>query len=617
MLDTVATPRLQLVVGDGVSDWAPPRAGGQAPVRATPNIERRLAAVAFADVAGFSKLIAKDEVDTTKRWRALRVNFLEPKIKEFSGRLLRVVGDALFVEFPSAVYAVKWALDVQRASAAGDPAEPPPLKFRIGINVEDVVVDGEDLHGDGVNIAARIQQLAKPGEILVTETVYTYLRNRVEIPVTDLGERELKNISQSVRVYRLGDGDRIYTRAMPSLSWSNRPWIAILPFRNLGGDPEEDYFGEGITEDIITVLSRGRSLSVIAHSSTLRYRDQHLSTQEIAAELGVRYVVEGSVRRQAARLRISCDLIDASRGRTIWAERYDGMNDDIFAFQDRIASEIVAKIEPQVFEAETERARAKPTESLDAYDCILRATPLLHTFDLNCFREAEEFLDRALELDVGYSRAYAYKAWLRVLIIGEARSSDIPTDSALARQLAERAVALDRKDSFVLAVAGHVVAFLHKDLDQAVDFFERALEFNENSAFAWGMSGITYGYLDRSEEALARFQRAWRLSPFDPFNYFFLVGAAMGEFVAGRYNEASVWARKTIRANPRFIPGHRHLVTSLLNAGRLEEARVAAAHLLALVPTFSVSTLASWYPMNCPATMERYIAGLRLAGLPD
>ena len=190
-------------------------------------------------------------------------------------------------------------------------------------------------------------------------------------------------------------------------------------------------------------------------------------------------------------------------------------------------------------------------------------------------------------------------------------------DAALARQLADRAVDLDAKDAFVLAVAAHVTAFLHKNLDQAIELFERALELNENSAFAWGMSGITYGYLDRSEEALARFQRAWRLSPFDPFNYFFLVGAAMGEFVAGRYNEASVWARKTIRANPRFIPGHRHLITSLVNAGRLEEGKAAAAQLLALVPSFSVSVLASWYPVRAVETMERYIAGLRAAGLPD
>jgi len=586
------------------------------------DVERRLAAVAFADVAGFSALVARDDVGTTIRWKSLRHNFLEPKVAEYGGRLVREKGDELFVEFSSAVAAVRWAHDVQRGIAESQNGDDhlPPLLLRIGINVEDVIVDGNELHGDGVNIAARIQQLGKPGDTLVTAAVYEYVWNKISIELTDLGEHELKNIRRPVRVYRLGQaeaGGHTGTAPAPYLGWSNRPWIAVLPFRNLSGDPKEDYFGEGITEDIVTALSRGRSLYVIARDSTLRYRDQRSDPREIANQLGVRYIVEGSVRRVDSRLRISAELIDAPRLRTIWAERYDGATDDLFEFQDRIAANVVATIEPQVYEAESERVRTKPTASLDAYDCLLRALPLLHAFHAESRQEAAAYIDRAIELDPNYARAHAYKAWLHVLNVGEAGSKNILEDAAQARAHVQRAMDADLKDAFVLAVAAHVHAFLHKELELAVQLYDRALELNENSAFAWGMSGITYGYLGEGEKALERFRRAWRLSPFDPFSYFYLVGAGMAEFVSGRFDGAVVWLRKTLRVNPRFLPGHRHLVTALANAGRLSEARDAAKELLALEPGFSVLTLASWYPLRRAENLERYVAGLREAGLPD
>ncbi len=494
------------------------------------------------------------------------------------------------------------------------------MQLRIGINVEDVIVDGNELHGDGVNIAARIQQLGKPGDTLLTGAVYGFVWNKVSIEFVDLGEHELKNIRRPVRVYRLGRveaGGRTGTAPAPYLGWSNRPWIAVLPFRNLSGEPKDDYFGEGMTEDIITALSRGRSLYVIARDSTLRYRDERSNPREIAAQLGVRYIVEGSVRRVDSRLRISAELIDAPRMRTIWAERYDGATDDLFEFQDRIASNVVATIEPQVYEAESERVRTKPTESLDAYDCLMRALPAIHAFHAETRLEAAAYIDRAIELDANYARAYAYKAWLYVLSVGEGDSKNVLGDATEARANVKRAMDADLKDAFVLAVAAHVHAFLHKELELAVQLYDRALELNENSAFAWGMSGITYGYLGEGEEALQRFRRAWRLSPFDPFSYFFLVGAGMAEFVLHRYNEAVVWLRKTLRVNPRFLPGHRHLVAALANAGRLGEAREAGKELLTLEPGFSVSTLASWYPLRPQENLDRYVSGLRAAGLPD
>jgi len=586
-----------------------------------PDIERRLAAVAFVDVAGFSRLMELDDVQTMLRWKTLRRDLLEPRIVEYRGRLLRVVGDSLFVEFRSAVDAVRWADAVQHGlTQIGGVGGGESLQVRIGINVEDVIVDGDDLHGDGVNIAARIQQLANPGETLITGAVHDYIWNKLDLTLIDLGERELKNIMHPVRIYRLEHWDRPAggaPRALPHLAWSNRPSVAVLPFRNLGGNPQEDYFGEGMTEDIITALARTRSLFVIARNSTLRYRDRAADPKQISSELGVRYILEGSVRRQAARLRISSELIDAPLSRTIWANKYDGANDDLFEFQDRIASSIVATIEPRVYEAESERVRTKPTESLDAYDCVLRAMPLFHAFENLAFQRAAEFLDRALELDPAYAQAHAYKAWLYLLLIGEARSKDIPAHAASAREHARRAMEVDPKDPFVLAVAGHVHGFLHKQPEFAAELFDRAIELNENSAFAWGLSVLTYCYLGRPDEAMERFGRAWRLSPFDPLGYFYLFGAGMAEFLAGRYEEALPWLRKSLRVNSRFLACHRQLTTCLAQLGRLDEARAAAADLLALEPSFRVSTFASWYPLRPQENLERYLAGLRAAGLPE
>jgi TolB-like protein/class 3 adenylate cyclase/Tfp pilus assembly protein PilF len=590
-------------------------------LRATPSIERRLAAIAFADVAGYSKLMERDQLRTMLQWKALRQDLLEPKITEHGGHLHRRVGDALLIEFQSAVNAVQWAVDVQRGIAeAGSPGDD-GLRIRVGINIDDVIFDDGDLHGDGVNIASRIQELASPGEVLVTATVRDQVWNKLGVGMTDLGDRALKNISRPVRIYRLDPSrprDSAATpRAQPHLAWGNRPSIAVLPFRNLGGVPEEAYFGEGITEDIIGALARGRSLFVIARHSTLPYRDRQVDARQIAAELGVRYILEGSVRRQTAKLRISCELIDASQNRTIWGQNYDGDSGELFEFQDLIAARIVATVEPRVHQAETARVRQKPTDSLDAYDCVMRAFSLLYTFNTAEFTEAGALLDRAIELDPHFAQAHAYKAWWYILLTGEGRSKNFAADAAAAEACAEHAIALDSGDAVVLAVAGHVESFLRKRTDIAVDLFERALEANHNSAFAWGLSASTYCFLGMPEEALERLRNAWRLSPFEPLNFFFWTVAGIAHFVAGRYDEAVTWLRKARRENPRFCPCHRTLVASLGQLGRLEEARSAASDLLAVEPAFRVSTFASWYPLQRPGDLERFVEGLRAAGLPE
>jgi TolB-like protein/Flp pilus assembly protein TadD len=581
-----------------------------------PPVSRRLTAIVFADVAGFSRLMGEDDVATLARWKALRRDVVAPRLSAFRGRLLRVVGDALLIEFHSAVDAVNWACEVQQALAGASNEPEPPLRLRIGINVEDAIVDEGDLHGDGVNVSARIQALAEPGEILVTAAVHDYVRNKVEAGFTDLGEPRLKNIDHPVRVYRVEPGRR--TRAAPAvaLTWSKLPSIAVLPFRNLGGPPQEEYFGEGITEDIIGALARNRSLFVIARHSTLAYRDQRADARQIAAELGVRYIVAGSVRRQTARLRIAADLIDAEQNRTIWAEHYDGANDDIFEFQDRIAASIVATIEPRVYEAEAARVRHKPTDSLDAYDCLLRALSLLYTFDDGDFAEAGRVLDRAVGIDPSFAQAHAYKAWWLILRIGEGRSADLARDADAAESASQRAVALDANDAFVLAVAAHVQAFLRKRTDVALDLFDRALHINPNSAFAWGLSASTCCFLGRADDALERLGNAWRLSPFDPLNFWYWTVAGIAHFVAGRYEEAVPWLRKARGENARFCPCHRTLTASLALLGRMDEAREAARDLLSVEPSFRVSAFASWYPLRDDEDLSRLVAGLLGAGLP-
>jgi adenylate cyclase len=322
------------------------------------------------------------------------------------------------------------------------------------------------------------------------------------------------------------------------------------------------------------------------------------------------------VQRQANRLRITAELIDVSHSRTIWADRFDGTNDDIFKFQDDIARGIVTIIEPRLIEAEANRARSKPTANLDAYDCLLRALSLLYSFEESEFREAGRYLDRAVELDHGYAQAYAYKAFWYGLALGEGRSKDYAGDAKAAEIAAQRALALDPADSLVHAVAALVHSYQLKEPEVGLEMFDRALQLNPNSAFAWGLSASTCCFLGRPEEALERLRNAFRLSPFDPMSFFFLTVAGLAEFIAGRYEEAVIWLRRAQRENPRFTPMRRQLAATLALLGRDDEAKVAAAGLLEMDPQFRVSVFASWYPLRRLDDLERLAAGLRLAGLP-
>jgi len=587
----------------------------------SPTIKRRLAAVVFADVAGYSRLIAVNDVETVRRWKALRNEIMEPLMVRNGGRIAEIAGDAVLFEFSSVVNAVRWAAQTQRVQhALSDATDPFALKLRVGINVDDVIDDDGILQGDGVNIAARIHQAGAPGQIIITSRVREYITNRLPLKFRDLGTPPMKNIASPVRVFEIDwlDSGAAQIVPQPYLQWTTRPTLAVLPFRNVRGNTEDAYFGEGITDEIITGLSRSRSMYVIARNSTLRYSDREngRDLRQIAAELDVRYILDGSVWRLGEKLRIKVDLIDMTENHSVWAQHFDGKNEEIFEFQDRIAASVIGSLEPRLRAVEAARAGERPTESLDAYNCVLKAMSRLYRFTDQSYRETEELLERAVQLDPSYAQAHAYLAWRLNFWIGEGRSPDRANDRARAIASAERALELDPEDPFVLCVAAHLYAFMQKKLDLANDLFDKALALNENSAFAWGLSALTRSYIGEPDDSLERLQNVWRLNPYDPLNFYFWIVAGIAEFVAGRYSESVAWIRKSNRANPQFIAALRILAPALALSGDEEGARSVARALLATEPSFRVGEFLEWYPMRRADVLTHLAEGMRAAGLP-
>lgn len=573
--------------------------------------------IAFADVVGWTRLVEQDDAAAVKAWKAAQHELIEPNILAFSGRLIEIAGDAVLVEFPSAVDAVQWAVDLLQRLAdrrAGDPAN--PIHMRVGISIEDAIVDEDKLLGDGVNIASRLHQMAGPDEIVISQGVRDFVWNKLQIRFEDLGDKVLKNISRPVRSFRVvpPSPDKVVP-IQPHLMWANRPTIAVLPFRS-EGEEVADYFGDGITEEIITALSLNRSLFVIARNSTLKYRDRHAGATEIANELGVRFLLEGSVHRRGNRLRIHAALIDAHSNRELWAEHFDGVDEDIFDFQDKIASAIAAAIDPRLREAEIARVRDRPTESFGAYECVLRALSLQYNLTVPDMRLAGELLHRATVMDGQYAQAHAHLAWWHNLRYGEGFSSNAAEDRRLADEHSMRAVQLDQRDAWVLSVAGHVQSFLNKRFDAAQEMFEQALQLNPSCAAAWALSGTTLAYVGRGDEALSRVRNALRLSPFDPMSFWYFTTNGTACIVEGRYGEAISWLNRALRLNPRLRAAARMLTAALALVGDEPKARAQAMQFLELEPAFTVSGFGAWYPLQLPH-LQRVLDGLRMAGLPD
>ncbi len=509
-------------------------------------VERRLAAILAADVAGYSRLMGKDEEGTHAALTALRREVSDPKIAEHRGRIVKTTGDGLLVEFPSVVDAVRCAVVLQREIALRNDgvAKERRIEFRIGINLGDIIIDEHDIYGDGVNVAARLEVLAEPGGICVSRVVRDQVRDKVDFGFEDLGEHQVKNIARPVHVYRIPLAEAARTKA--PLPLPDKPSLAVLPFQNMTGDTEQEYFVDGIVEEITTAISRLPWLFVIARNSSFTYKGRAVDVQQVARELGVRYVLEGSVRKAGNRVRITGQLIDTATGANIWADRFDGALDDIFELQDQVASSVVGAIEPKLRRSEIERASSKPPESLDAYDLYLRALSQFDRFSAEGSAEAVLMLKRAIAIDPSYAPALAMIGWCRILQIVLDWGGLSPMESDEAVQLASQAIEIGKEDPDALWMAAWTIAYFAGDAMAAVNLIERALVLNPNSAHAYSAKGWVYCYLGRPDVALDAFQRAMRLSPRDPVTYMFKNGRAMAYLIGGQYQEALMWVEEAL-----------------------------------------------------------------------
>ena len=466
---------------------------------------RRLAAILAADVAGYSRLIGADEGGTLERLRTLRRELLDPKIAEHRGRLVKTTGDGYLVEFGSVVDALRCAVEVQREMTGRNTGVPPDnrIEFRIGINMGDIVVEDGDIFGDGVNVAARLEALAEPGGICVAARVQEDAAGKLDLAFEDIGEQQLKNIVRPVRAYRVVTASGpARPRASTGPPLPEKPSIAVLPFANMSGDPEQEYFADGMVEEIITALSRIRWLFVIARNSSFTYKGQTVDVKQVGRELGVRYVLEGSVRRAAGRVRITAQLIDAGTNAHLWADRFDGSLEDVFDLQDRVASSVAGVIEPALQAAEMARATRKPTESLDAYDLHLRALAEANRLSANGMQAAVDLLKQALAIDQNYLPAIALTVWCRLLQRTHGWISATGPEVETALHLARRAVVAGRDDPEVLCVASYALAAFAGENETALLGIDRALMLNPNAAQAWRLKGLVCGFLERPEQAI-------------------------------------------------------------------------------------------------------------------
>ena len=575
---------------------------------------RRLAAILAADVTGYSRLMEADEEGTLERLQALRRELLDPKIVEHRGRVVKTTGDGLLVEFASIVDAVRWAVEIQQAMRERNTGVEAGrrIEWRIGVNLGDVLVDGDDLHGDGVNIASRLEGLADAGGVFVSNTVHDHVRDRLPFAFEDLGEQPVKNISRPIRVYRVRD--LVPALARPPLPLPNKPSIAVLPFANLSDDPQQEYFADGMVEEIITTLSRIPLLFVIARNSTFTYKGRTVEVKQVGRELGVRYVLEGSVRKAGNRVRITSHLVDATTGVQLWADRFDGSLEEVFEFQDQVAIRVAGVIEPMLRQAEIERARRKRPDSLDAYDLYLRALPHAFTAMPEDADRALPLLGQAIELAPEFAAAHALIAWCH-----EQRylRGGMQEDTRLAAlHHARQAIAAGGDDAAVLATAGFVIAVAGNDFGAALSAFDRSFALSASSALALGFSSIVRAWMGDDAIAVEQADRALRLSPFDPLAILPYIGLAYAHFAAGRFAEAAAAASSAAQANPRFTPSHVLHAAALSRVGRDEDAKAVVGRLLELQPGINVDTAVRSARYSNPESMRALRSALLGAGLP-
>jgi adenylate cyclase len=583
---------------------------------------RRLLAILAADVVGYSRLVEADETGTIARLKVVRAEVAGPVIAGHRGRVVKLTGDGALVAFESAGDAVACAVGVQETLARRNATLPEAerIVFRIGVNVGDVVVEPDgDVLGDAVNIAARLEQLCEPGGITISGAVFDQVRGRIDRAIDFFGEQQVKNIVRPIRVYGVSVAGQVGEAALddpPRLP--DKPSLAVLPFQNMSDDPAQEYFADRMVEEITTALSRISGLFVIARNSSFTYKGRNVDVRQVARELGVRYVLEGSVRKVGYRVRITGQLVEAATGVHLWADRVDGSLGGVFELQDRVAEAVAGAIEPTLRRAEVERARRKPTDSLGAYDLYLRALPYVFAYSAEDNAKAMRLLDRALAFDQRYAVARAFKAWLHGQRHIRGWSPDDVADSVdkqEAELAARRVLTEGADDPAALAVAGVVLALIAGDHGAGLAVLDRARTLNPNSALAWGFGATVHCFAADYAAAINHAERALRLSPLDPMRYYPLVALACAALFTGRPGDAVRHAADAIQANAGFDVPYCMMIAGLVELGRMEEARDAGARLMLVYPNFTIARRRRASYRDTKA-FERYLAALERAGLP-
>jgi adenylate cyclase len=576
--------------------------------------ERRLAAMMAADVVGYSRLIERDEARTIARLKAVRASLTNPLLAEYHGRIVKLMGDGTLCEFTSVVDAVRCAIAIQRGMAERETeiAEDERVRFRIGINLGDVVCEEDgDLYGDGVNIAVRLEALADPGGIVVSGTAYDHLQGKLDCELAPLGEQRLKNIERPVRAYRVA----LAVGPAAKLSLPDKPSIAVLPFTNMSGDPEQEYFADGLVEEIITALSRVKSFFVIARNSSFTYKGRAVDVRQVSRELGVRYVLEGSIRKAGSRIRIAGQLVDATTGHHVWADRFEGELSDIFDLQDSVTESVVGAVEPSIQLEEIRQACRRPTNYITAYELYLRALPGFHSMTQEGFAEVRRLTNEALSIDPDFTLAKALGAYIRSIAVSQCWHE--PDDSRVAVRMAREVLAQARDDPTCLRFAAQVLAYSAKDYETALGAIDRSLHLNPNSAQGYTGGGWVNAHSGRPLIAIQHFHKALRLSPVDPEKGIALSGIGMSNLMLENYAEALACGEHALREMPNYGSSHRVVIGALVGLGRLDEAQAAASRLMEAFPTYNLTLQKQINPWRDEVFAERYIEALRIAGIPE
>ncbi|MER8444751.1 adenylate/guanylate cyclase domain-containing protein [Mesorhizobium sp. M1066] len=578
--------------------------------------QRHLAAILACDVVGYSRLTERDERGTLERLKSYRKDLLEPLVSEHQGRIVKLTGDGMLCEFASVVNAVTSAMAIQQALAEHEAETPEEerIRFRIGVNLGDVVCEEDgDLYGDGVNIAARLESIADPGTVVVSGTAYDHLQGKLDCGFTPLGNLRLKNIERPVRAYRVETDASASVPEPPPLP--EKPSIAVLPFTNMSGDPDQEYFADGLVEDIITGLSRVNSFFVIARNSSFTYKGRAVDLRQVGRELGVRYVLEGSIRRAGPRVRISGQLVDAVSGHHVWADRFEGDVSDIFDLQDKVTESVVGAVEPSIRLEEIKQARMKPTDYIGAYDLYLRALPRFYSMTREGFADVRRLTNEALSIDPGFTLAKALGAYIRSLSVSQCWHE--PDDVRVAVRMAREILADARDDPTSLRFAAQVIAYSAKDYETALDMIERSLLLNPNSAQGYTGSGWVNAHSGRPLVAIEHFHRAMRLSPVDPEKGIALSGIGMSYLMLERYEEALAWGERALREMPNYGSSHRVVITALVKLNRPDEAQAAARRLMEAFPTYTLGLQRQINPWRDKVFAERYVEALGIATVPE